>query len=62
MCFSTKKISLPLSFSPVTTGAGAGDRRARPGARAGHGSGGGGGGGGGGSVICPSIEKKNYDM
>ena len=39
-------ISLPLSFSPVTTGAGAGDRRARP------------GGGSGGSVICPFIEKK----
>jgi len=62
MCFSKKKtwiffyLSPSLSFSPVTTGAGAGDRRARPGARAGHG-----GGGGGGSVICPSIEK-NYDL
>ena len=60
MCFNIKKhivffISLPLSFSLVTTGAGAGERRARPGARAGHGSG---GGDGGGSVICPSIEKK----
>ena len=63
MCFSKKNawiffISLPLSFSPVTTGAGAGDRRALPGARARHGSGGGGGGGGGdGSVICSSIKK-----
>ena len=47
-------LSLPLSFSPVTIGAGADDWRARPHARTGHGSG---GGGGGGFVICPSIEK-----
>ena len=36
-CFSTKKhmdFFVSLSFSPVTTGAGAGDRRARPSARA----------------------------
>jgi len=42
----------------VTTGAGAGDRRARPGAppctHARHGS----SGGGGGSMIYPSIEEK----
>ena len=66
ICFSKKKtwiffISLPFSFSPVTTGAGDGDRRARPGtpprARAGRGSSGGGGDGGG-YVIYHSIEKK----
>jgi len=50
-------LSLPLSFSPVTTGASAGDRRARPSACA-RARAGGGGGGGGGSVICYSIQKK----
>ena len=52
-------LSPSLSFSPVTTDAGDGDRRAGPRARTGHGSGG--GGGGGGSVICPPIEK-NCDL
>jgi len=64
MRFSQKKkhmdffcISLPLSFSPVTTDVGelapAPAPDAPPHARVGHGS-----GSGGGSVICPFIEKK----
>ena len=83
MCFSKKNawiffISLPLSLSPVTTGAGAGDRRACPGSHAcaGHGSGGdsgggararaghgsGSGGGGGDGSMICHSIEKNCDL